>query len=136
MAETGDNEKVYLVRGALLVCDCSTHPRRLNMPKSHGMYVDNHPIAIDTDCVEENISYFGVCQSKTPPKGVETVRLAGYVMEGATGNAEPVQGPKCKPDIVGKWCQPYGQSLTSESYLVCNCGGVIYPITSGQEYQD
>ena len=136
MAEAGNDEKTYLVRGAMLVCDKGTHPRRLNLPKSHGMYVEDHPLIIDTDCKEENIKYFGVCQSQTTPKGAETVRLAGYVPEGSSDTAEPVQGPKCHPDILGKWCMPYGQAVTSESYLVCNCGGIIYPISSGQEYQD
>lgn len=136
MAEAENDTKVYLVRGALLACDKGSHPRRLNMPKSHGMYVDGHPVAIENDCGKDNIRYFGVCYSDTPPQDAETVRLEGYVMEGSGDTAEPVQGPKCCPDILEKWCSAYGQSVTSDSYLVCNCGGVISPITSGQEYHD
>lgn len=132
----GTENKTYLVRGALLACDKGSHPRRLNMPMSHGMYVDGHPLALESDCGSDNISYFGVCSSDTPPRDAETARLAGYVMEGSGDTAEPVQGPKCCPDILEKWCSAHGESLTSDSYLVCNCGGVISPITSGQEYHD
>lgn len=57
-------EKEYLVRGALLSCDFGSHPRRLNLLKSHGIYIKDHPMIMDSDCiVDENITYFGVCSS-------------------------------------------------------------------------
>lgn len=61
-----------LVRGALLKCNCGTHPRRLNLPKSYGSYVDEqmeHPFVSEKDCIfceggsDGNITYFGVCKS-------------------------------------------------------------------------
>ncbi len=130
------DEKEYLVRGALLCCREGTHPRRLNLPKSHGVYIDKNPQITYEDCTKENISCFGVCNSSTPPEGAETVRFAGYVPEGSTETAEDVQGKQCMPDIIGKWQNPYGQAVTMDSYLTCACGGVIEPLTSGQEYED
>ncbi len=34
------DEKEYLVRGALLSCREGSHPRRLNLPEAHGVFVD------------------------------------------------------------------------------------------------
>ncbi len=130
------DEKEYLVRGALLACREGSHPRRLNLPKAHGVFGDKHPQIIDEDCTSKHISCFGVCNSGTPPKGAKTVRFAGYVPEGSSEAAEDVQGKECTPDIIGKWKNPYGEALTMDSYLICACGGIIEPLTSGQEYED
>ncbi len=135
MADGGD-KKEYLVRGALLHCREGSHPRRLNLPKSHGSYIYEQPQITDEDCTEKNISCFGICGSSTPPKGAETVRFAGYVPEGSNETAEDVQGKKCIPDIIGKWRNPHGHAPTMDSYLICACGGTIEPCTSGQEYED
>lgn len=126
----------YLVRGAMLCCRQGTHPRRLNLPQSYGVYAYEHPQITNDDCTPENIPYFGVCCSETPPEGAEVVRLAGYVPEGSTEQAEDVQGLKCTPDIIGKWNNPYGKAVTMDSYLICACGGIIEPKTSGEEYED
>ena len=104
-------DKEYLVRGALLRCSKGSHPRRLNLPTSHGVYSKEHPIIRKDDYKEENISHFGVCQSSTPPEG-------------------------CIPNITGEWSTVNGQAVTMDSYLVCNCMGTIEPLTSGQEYED
>lgn len=63
------NEQVYLVRGAMLSCRMGSHPRRLNLPQSHGEYICDHPVIMDEDCTKENISSFGVCSSPVPQRG-------------------------------------------------------------------
>lgn len=138
-------ENEYLVRGALLQCTMGSHPRRMNLPKCHGTYVLNHPMIRKDDCqVESHISYFGVCSSHTPPDGAEEILLVGFIPECDDREAADVQGLKCMPDILGEWRgvneQTYisgnFQAVTTDSYLVCACGGLIQPITSGQEYED
>lgn len=130
-------EVEYLVRGALLCCDKGSHPRRINLPESHGIYSKEHPIIRKDDKTEKNISHFGVCSSSTPPKGAEIVRYQGFVPPGSTEAAEEVQGRQCIPDIVSKeWSTVNGQAVTVDSYLVCKCGGRIEPLTSGIEYED
>lgn len=131
-----NSEIQYLVRGAMLVCNKGSHPRRLNLPKSHGLYVLDKPLINENDCGEDNISYFGVCSSETPPKGAETVNLIAYGEDADKRDAKKVQGLKCCPDIVGKWSDVHGQTVTTNSCLVCACGGLITPATSGQEYSD
>lgn len=57
---------------------------------------------------------------------------------------EDVQGLKCIPDILEEWRGVKTKTniagdfpaLTMESYLICNCGGIIQPVTSGQEYEE
>ena len=121
-------ENEYLVRGALLYCTNGTHPRRINLPICHGSYIKGHPLLHKNDCkIGENISYFVVCESETPPEEVEDV-----------------QGLKCIPDILGEWRGVKTKTniigdfpaLAMESYLICNCGGIIQPVTSGQEYEE
>lgn len=140
-----DEKEEYLVRGALLYCKKGSHPRRLNLPQCHGIYVMGHPVIQEMDCVPvENISYFGVCQADTPPEGAEEVLMDVYVPQGEESTGEEIQGPRCSPDIVGKWRSIHAptkikgeeQAVTTQSYLVCNCGGIIEPLTSGQEYED
>lgn len=143
---SGDNkEKEYVVRGALIACTMGTHPRRLNLRKSNGSYVKNHPLICKEDCkVEENISFFGVCKSGTPPAGAKEIRLEGYVPEGETKSGGCVQGIRCCPDILEEWKCTQDKVcisgelpiVTMDSYLVCSCGGIIEPKTSGQEYEE
>lgn len=74
----------------------------------------------------------------------EEIRLAGYVPEGKKEEVEDVQGLECTPDIIGEWrgikkrTNVAGDfpALTMESYLICSCGGIIQPVTSGQEYKE
>jgi len=134
----------YLVRGAMLVCNCGSHPRRLNLPTCHGVYVLEHPVIREDDCEPvKNISYFGVCQGETPPDGAEEILLDKFVPEGEQSTGEEVQGPRCTPDILEKWRSTKESTkisgtetaVTTNSYLVCRCGGLIQPITSGQEFK-
>ena len=128
--DMADESGEYLVRGALLYCDQGTHPRRLNLPQCHGAYVYGNPIIIETDCTKNNVKFFGVCCSATPPEGAEVQRFEGYVPEGSTETAEPVEGPRCTPDIVGLWQDCHGGTATTNSCLICNCGGIIRTVSS------
>lgn len=130
------DERQYLVRGALLACDKGSHPRRLNLPVSHGTYVLGKPMIDQNDCGEKNISYFGVCCSETPPPNAENVTLIAYGEDADKKDVKKVQGLKCCPDIIGKWNSTHGGVVTTDSYLVCACGGLVMPQTSGQEYYE
>jgi len=139
-------EHEYLVRGAMLYCDKGTHPRRLNLPKGHGVYFKGKPAIRKDDCVAgDHVTYFGVCTSDSPPNGAEEVLLSGYVLKGESPDTvEDVCGMKCSPEIVGEWRSVNKRAnitgeiaaVTTDSYLVCACGGLIKVATSGQEYSD
>lgn len=134
----------YLVRGAMLVCQCGSHPRRLNLPRCHGVYMMEKPIIRKDDCiVGKNIEYFGVCSGSTPPEGAETITLTPYD-KNSSSSGKNAEGPKCTPQIIEKWRCTNEESkisgeetaVTIDSYLVCRCGGLIQPVSSGQEYED
>lgn len=151
---TAEPENI-LVRGALLYCDCGTHKRRLNLPKSYGSYTDaelKHPFVTEKDCIvgdKNNISYFGVCKSENCGKqNEEQICLRPYEQ---TDSVENVIGPKCTPVIMGKWLNPAEESyvtdmttdkkeqylkLKTSSILVCKYGGVIRIEESGQSYEE
>jgi hypothetical protein len=151
--EKEETPEVYLTRGALLYCDCGTHPRRLNLPVDHGVKIElednyeaGHPFVTASDCKVgdyENISYFGICQAEAS-KGEETIHLIAYTPEGEEPSAEVQTGPICKPIITGKWENTKKstkindgttkEAVTSLSYLCCKKTGVIVPISSGLEY--
>lgn len=128
----------YLVRGALLACDHGTHARKLGLLESHGSYVCEKPQIFSEDCVvDTNINYFGICTFGNVPDS-ENVTLVKYGDEGLDGST--VTGCKCCPKIIGKWrnCKKDNvlnnvQVVTTDSYLVCQYGGLIEPISSGQE---
>lgn len=143
-----------LVRGALLQCSCGTHCRRLNLPESNGVYVNGdtrYPKVHEKNCKvgdSYNISYYGVCKSNTPPEGEEDICLEPYVWpDGTKSSPEKVEGKRCKPQILGKWLDAISdekivdlddnkeyQGLTTSSFLVCKCGGIIAVRESGQNY--
>ncbi len=133
----------YLVRGALLTCDFGSHARKLNLPLSHGIYIKEKAQILEDDCiVDDNISYFGVCTCETPPCDTETVTLQKYGDAGKDGAT--ITGCKCCPEIIGKWrdCMERNmyagnvKTVTTESYLVCKHGGLIQPVSSGQEEEE
>ncbi len=109
----------YLVRGALLHCRCGSYARRLNLSKDHAIYMTEHPVIHELNCIcgeGENITPFGVCKSSTPPE-TEIITCAKDVPRGPNG--EPIGpapggvdiGKKCSPVIVGmKWKNSYGKS--------------------------
>lgn len=137
------DEKEYLVRGAKLKCNFGSHPRRMNLPKGHGSYILelSKPMVNRNDCIPQlgpkgpennvNIMSFGACSSPKNDK-------PSIVFEGTDGKS--CKGKECHPTFSDKW-QAYHESmfvneaeaLTTDSYLVCLCGGIIKVETSGQE---
>lgn len=98
---------------------------------------------MEDDCiVDDNISYFGGCTCETPPCDTETVTLQKYGDAGKDGAT--ITGCKRCPEIIGKWrdCMErniYGgnvKTVTTDSYLVCKYGGLIQPVSSGQEEEE
>lgn len=137
-------EKVkYLVRGATLKCDQGTNNRKLNLPESHGIFINDSPAIHKKDCkVEQNVTYFGICQCESPPEGEEDICIAVTIEEKGKEETVDVVGPGCVPDIVGQWRNTKEdawigedkiEAVTMDSYLVCAHGGIIVPATSGQE---
>lgn len=149
----------YLVRGAKLNCRCGSHIRMMNLPVGHGVYIGENPMVHEYDCVqginrEGNISWFGVCTAERsyelPGDDVCYQLTPDNNVKGLEGETEP--GKKCQPHIVGVWQDVCDKtkivdkwdgdiegeeelcSLTTGSFLVCNYGGIIEPVTSGQEY--
>ena len=147
----------YLVRGAVLQCDYGSHSRKLNLPICHGVYATVHPMVHELDCEvgdDKNIPTFGVCGSSKHPQDKfmgETVLLVSE-----DDPSKNVKGCPCTPVIVGgrwlnphpttkiaennaaaRWMNPanrtYHSALTTDSFLVCAYGGLIEPLTSGQE---
>ena len=133
----------YLVRGALLACQYGSHPRKVNLPKCHGIYIEDKPMIREDDCVvDENISYFGICACETPPPNAETISVVPYSEDGSA--AGTITGKKCCPRIIGKWrginkkvnVSGVAHGVSTDSFLVCQCGGLIQPLSSGQEYKE
>jgi len=114
----GDQE--YLVRGACLECSCGSHPRKLNLPKCHGVYITGHPMIHQFDSVPiENIAPFGMCSILQAPCVPAT--LAGWVN---------VHERTLIRDNDSRTPYP---SVTTDSFLICAVGGIIEPLNSGQE---
>lgn len=111
----------YLVRGALLECSCGSYPRRMNLPKCHGVYIGKNPMVNSGDHKSgDNIQSFGSCKKKDNKPC--TPEFAGD---------DPWQDINSKL-IIGDE-QKY--ALTTDSYLECVTGGRITVVTSGQEYE-
>lgn len=118
-SETGDFE--YLVRGATLVCRNGSHKRRVNLPKCHGVYIGNHPLLHELECIPGdgcNITMFGVCE----PTGGETLesetvafnKTAENSKDGSTG---VVTGKMCVPVIIGTWQDTYSKTRVVDNGL-------------------
>lgn len=150
----------YVVRGALLKCDCGTHQRLLNLPKCHGVYINNHPIVHDGDIISGlgddsdkniiNIPSFGICNgalSGEIGEGNITLKKEGK-RDSQTGqlteeeSGEVLTGKRCKPKITEKWQQTCDKTkigdednyaVTTQSFLICSYGGIITVQNSGQQ---
>ncbi|SFR67911.1 PAAR-like protein [Anaeromicropila populeti] len=154
MADTKSDGDVYLMRGALLQCNCGSHPRRLNLPEDHGEVVITedeykHPIVHENDCVigpTGNIDYFGVCSNL--PKNANPIVLTPYVPDGeeTPPAGSIVEGGKCIPVFpLNKWSDTKEdvriqdgsdcKVVTTKSFLKCLNGGIITPLSSGMEYK-
>ena len=123
----------YIVRGAKMVCNCGSHARKINLPVSHGSYVNKKPMMNQWDSVPiKNIPEFGVCNSPANPSNAP-VTLAGE--DGA-----PVTGKPCVPAILSCWMDTKEDTkvegfaaLTTDSKLVCSLGGIITFKSDGQQ---
>lgn len=143
-------EKEYLVRGALMRCNCGSHVRRLNLPKSHGVYENERPQMNASDSLPGdslNIPTFGVCSSGENNSGGEVLLVAdvqrdmyGKKIGESEGN---VKGTPCSPIIVSKWLNSYKNKIVDgdyavngESFLVCKYQGLIEILDSGQNDEE
>ncbi|MFI3212247.1 MAG: DUF4280 domain-containing protein [Eubacteriales bacterium] len=96
---------------------------------------------------EVNIPFFGKC-SGTPVQNIVEgyKKRAKVVFVDNTFKADPnyssgvIRGNRCIPVIVGGWQNVHDKTkivdspaLTTNSFLICNCGGIIRVVRSGQE---
>jgi hypothetical protein len=138
----------FLVRGAYLRCNFGTHGRRLNLFLSHGVYSYDRPLVNENDCTYgegKHVTTFGICGAPDCPHSA-SVRLFMEEYDPITGYRRPdagksVTGCPCQIHLIGKWRDPHkkftfdgGRAVTTNSFLCCEFGGVITPITSGQDY--
>lgn len=144
----GKENNEYLVRGAELQCSCGSHTRKLNLSPCHGVYIKGHPVVHELDCMQgakDNITWFGVCSNE------DLVSVDIMIKD---ENGGEIRGLKCDPEIVGIWIDSYEgtrivdngnkmqddpdnpagcNTLTVGSFLVCRNGGIISPVSSGQD---
>lgn len=106
------DETYYIVRGATMCCSKGSIPTKINLPFSHGSYINGKPVMVKTDrIVGTNISPFGTCL-----------------------------GEPCCPVILSDWtCYKEDaivcgkEVLTHKSVLICAKGGIIKFQTDGQK---
>jgi PAB1-binding protein PBP1 len=123
----------YIVRGAKMVCNCGSHARKINLPVSHGSYVNGKPMMNQTDSVPiVNVTAFGVCKNPANPSP-SPITLMGE-------NGSPVVGKPCVPAITSCWMNTKYDTkvdglpaLTTDSILMCTLGGMITFKTDGQQ---
>lgn len=131
------DKRGYIVRGARMYCDCGSHTRKINLPKSHGSYVDKKPMMNKGDhVVDDNISYFGICTSPENQSG-DIIHLVHET------NGETISGIKCCVKILKEWEKVKENTivqgrpaLTTESELVCAYHGVIRFADDGQQQEE
>lgn len=88
-----DGRKKYVVRTAVVKCDCGSMQSKLIIPQCHGVYIAGKPKLNINDYKEgENISHFGFCNSKPP----DDTREKGSDED---GNEVSI----CYPKITGPW---------------------------------
>lgn len=154
----GEEYKSYVMRGATLVCDKGSHERKVNLIYDHGWGIDvaaiddengkQHPFVLSKDIVigneggpgnvQQNISWFGVCSGQ--------IKDSEHICLKKCGSEETVSGAKCMPKILTDWLRAKeniklgkrnadaSPLVANQSYLVCECGGVIKIKDSGAEY--
>ncbi|WP_025716318.1 DUF4280 domain-containing protein [Paenibacillus sp. 1-18] len=125
-------DEYYIVRGACMNCQCGSHPRKINLPVSHGSYVNQKPMMNQGDYTEENVPHFGICSSPDNPS-TETIYLIAE-------NGQTISGKPCKPQLLEPWMNTKentkveGQpALTTSSYQRCLYLGYIRFSTTGQQ---
>ena len=115
--------KDYLVEGAKLKCVHGSEVTQLRVP-GHGYTSGGKQKANILDCKKGiNIQPFGQCQKEekeVPCSGCMRLR----------NKWESTSTSPTKPEMVNGH-----PALTMDSVLLCNHGGIIMPITSGQGYE-
>jgi len=142
------DNKEYLVRGAILVCDCGCTTSILELPEDHGVYTKKELPMVheDDNKVGRNIrkTSFGACASESPPSEVAQIITIPSVDEAGEPIGVQIEGIACSPVITQSWKEPHEtvfidgggakkRALTTDSFLMCKYGGRITPYTSGQE---
>lgn len=114
--------KEYLVKGAKLMCVNGKGISELNVVKGHGYTQKGKAKANCKDCIPGiNIPYFKTCQMN-----IATHMCEGYMK--ISREWENVAGGSVRTEQVGG-----ENAITLDSVLICDKGGLILPITSGQE---
>jgi hypothetical protein len=155
----GNQPVAYLTRGATLRCNMGSHARKLNLLEGHGiefLKMDDqyypHPLVAESEIVlEENICYFGICNSSTPPPDAPTICLKPEQTPQSNqtakqGSSNPIEGKKCIPKILGGWLDTKDdvvldvngtnqKVLLMTSCLVCANMGLIEPKDDGMGYK-
>jgi hypothetical protein len=104
----------YVVRGATVKCSSGSSPSKLNLPRSHGMYVNGKPILNDSDTAAgANVMPFGKCRVTKGP---------------CSPSPKPTWGGT-KKDTLVKGCP----ALIDSSTLGCTIGGAITIENDGQQ---
>lgn len=127
----GDN--YYIVRGAKIRCTKGTHERKINLPVSHGSYVNGKPMMNKGDRVEEkNITYFGICKECEHGEDI-------YLLDENGSQLPP--GKKCHVKTSSEWSDTKEDTLvegkgalTTDSWITCTAhGGRITFVDNGQQ---
>lgn len=103
----------YVVRGADVTCNMGSKTTQLNLPESHGIYVNEKPVLVDTDtAVGVNIMPFGKCRNRR-------------------SGCKPALAP-CWKDVKDDALIKGRPGLITRSILSCTLGGKITIKTDGQ----
>ena len=111
----GSGDETYVVEGATLTCTLGTIQNQLQIPDSHGIYINGIKRANVADHVGGvNIMSFGPCRRAFPPPPCIMATIMKWVKgkEDALINDEP--------------------ALQNISLNLCACGGVISIVDDGQ----
>ncbi|GFN32146.1 DUF4280 domain-containing protein [Paenibacillus xylaniclasticus] len=122
----------YVVRGAKMRCQYGTHARRINLPASHGAYVNGKPKMNEEDCrLTVNIPHFGICNCPNNPN-TSTVYLIAE-------DGQQISGRPCEPKLPSRWsnCKEEARvggraALMSDSIIYCYYQGSITFLDDGQ----
>lgn len=157
IAALADRVQLNLVRGAYLKCDCGSHYRMLNLMRDHGVTVKNIPEinvcdakpGVQNQTDGYNIGWFGHCSA--PSHSLEKVRLKPFTQVDMKGtHLQPqenrtAEAYKCEPlfgneprwktagENLMKFAIDYQLVATLTSYIICRRGGIVYPVSSGQD---
>lgn len=116
-------KKEYLVEGAKLICIRADSPVELHIPEGHNYDSGGKKKANCMDCQKnKNIPCFGKCSKNTKTgmcEGFMELEEKWITLGVSLNDAKKVNG---------------NEALTMDSILICKKGGVIIPLTSGQDF--